>query len=718
MSTRKKGATNKSKDNQPAPKKRKVAKSKSNADQAAKTNDDTTSSTASSSAAASTRQTVPNLPGLDESGLRYSQIARVLESTGDIQGFGAPELGSSQEFNWYNNLIDQQGDAQQQLELLKSLRNSGGLSLSGIMDLKDSVQGPRSVAPQEVFNVPNPTNVSLTTQLLNDISVLPTVSGEDTTLLEQFIKSEGKKGLDIRKPIVGGGTQVPSGSGPSQQQTQAVPQTTTSAAGPSQAPSTSGSSSFPLLTTLGDTPAGVISQLAAFDQALETHLKQMKLQQREVIDNIQNRVELEKLVKVQAEYDKQITAASTKLDQLNDTHILPAPDAYRLTRLLDSFQLHSRRLRVLREELFQAQSGQPIKPIAGLVITKQPFPCTVKQSKSVDDPVEVHLLTGSKVELQNMGPVKAELINEDYNPISKKKNAAPAIQNSSEQMDENGVAVFKRLIFPHGSRVKSVNMRFGQEVTINGVLVRLQSDATKPFIVMTNHGQRSTTEGKLLKKHTFFGRTEIPWAAFANAMQLHYIRATKQDPMKPARPLSLKDIEYLHLTKFAGKTTVNQEDYDSFWAWFGTILYKIRNHQKHILPMWIKGLIYGFLSREDADRLLQTPTAEPGSFLIRFSDRCAGQFVVVYVSRTKKENGEVGREVKHYLVKPDDIEKKSTLPDFLRDCENLWWLLQLVRDQETGVISLRPRNKDDILAPYYTRERTQPLPFGYDNRQP
>jgi hypothetical protein len=38
--------------------------------------------------------------------------------------------------------------------------------------------------------------------------------------------------------------------------------------------------------------------------------------------------------------------------------------------------------------------------------------------------------------------------------------------------------------------------------------------------------------------------------------------------------------------------SINQEDYDQFWAWFGTILYKIRNHQKHILPMWIKGTRY------------------------------------------------------------------------------------------------------------------------------
>ncbi|MFN7131836.1 MAG: endonuclease/exonuclease/phosphatase family protein, partial [Myxococcales bacterium] len=72
---------------------------------------------------------------------------------------------------------------------------------------------------------------------------------------------------------------------------------------------------------------------------------------------------------------------------------------------------HARRLRLYQEELFQAQSGQPVKPVASLVITKQPFPCTVKQSKSVDDPVDVVLITGAKSEIQAMGQVKAELIN-------------------------------------------------------------------------------------------------------------------------------------------------------------------------------------------------------------------------------------------------------------------------------------------------------------------
>ena len=53
----------------------------------------------------------------------------------------------------------------------------------------------------------------------------------------------------------------------------------------------------------------------------------------------------------------------------------------------------------------------------------------------------------------SLGPsiVQAELINEDYNPIMKKKNSAPAIQNGEEPLDENGVVCFPfyALFFTH-----------------------------------------------------------------------------------------------------------------------------------------------------------------------------------------------------------------------------------------------------------------------------
>lgn len=550
-----------------------------------------------------------------------------------------------------------------------------------------------------------------------------TTATATTTATGTALSLRGNK-RDIRKPVRGKQKETTTTTAATTITTTTAASSSSSSADQSSSSGVGPSCTLPSMTL----PAsGEIAHMANVEFTVDNQLKAMKFQQRRVIDNPADREELEMLLRAQAELRKQIEGATVRLEQINETHILNASDAYKLTRMSDTFQVHSTRLRVLQDEIYQLQTAPAgrsvdIKPVAALVIVKQPFPCTVKQSKSVDDPVQVQLITGAKLEMQAAGPVQAELVNEDFNPVptSKKKNSVPPIQNNQELLDESGIATFKQLTFPHGSRVKSVTMRFAVDLTVadqHQQKLRLHSEGSKPFIVMTNHGQRSTTEGKLLKRHTFNGRAEIPWIAFANAVQLHYIRATKQDPLKPARPLSLKDLEYLHITRFNGKAMITQEDYDAFWAWFGTILYKIRNHQKHILPMWIKGLVYGFLSREDSDRLMRTQQAMPGSFLIRFSDRCAGQFVVVYVAQSKKE-GTDGKKVKHYLVKADDIEKKSTLPDFLRDCENLWYILQIVRDPDTGVITLRPRNKDEVLAPYYTRERAQALPFGYDGHQP
>ncbi len=44
---------------------------------------------------------------------------------------------------------------------------------------------------------------------------------------------------------------------------------------------------------------------------------------------------------------------------------------------------------------------------------------------------------------------------------------------------------------------------------MDGTLVYLQSEPSKPFIVMTNDGQRCTTEGILLKKQIFSERSEV-----------------------------------------------------------------------------------------------------------------------------------------------------------------------------------------------------------------
>ena len=76
---------------------------------------------------------------------------------------------------------------------------------------------------------------------------------------------------------------------------------------------------------------------------------------------------------------------------------------------------------------------------------------------------------------------------------------------------------------------------------------------------------------------------------FANILQIHYLRATRQNTAEPQRPLSLRELQYLaQLDQFKGKPTVHVRDFEAFWNWFGDAMHKIR-HQKPFSSMWLQG---------------------------------------------------------------------------------------------------------------------------------
>lgn len=435
--------------------------------------------------------------------------------------------------------------------------------------------------------------------------------------------------------------------------------------------------------------------------------------------------EAEKLAKETRELQQNIDYCLGSLQRTNETYILIPVVAYRIQQMLDQLRLLQCKLNVLKEELDQAQflyrtgGGRAmvdLKPCAAMVITKQPFPSYIIQQKTIDSPIHVSVIPGSMVDqVKGLEPVKAELINQEYNPSTDRRGGKsgggnsggglPSVSHASERLDATGTASFERLTFPRGTRVKCINMKFASKVALNGQQAHLQSDMSKPFIVMTNHGQSSMAGGRLFKKYTFNDKPEIAWPAFANSLQLHYLQVTKQDPMNPERPLSFDDLEYLHRTRFSNKSHVSQEDFNGFWEWFGTILRKISNNQKHMQDLWIKGMIYGFISRADADKLLAS--TQPGSFIIRFSETNAGQFVVVY----KNSNG----DSRHCLITEESEKRNVSLANFLRDMgSELWCLLQLVREKDTGEIDLVPKNKDELLADYYDNLSNKGPTWGYD----
>jgi hypothetical protein len=153
---------------------------------------------------------------------------------------------------------------------------------------------------------------------------------------------------------------------------------------------------------------------------------------------------------------------------------------------------------------------------AALMITKQPFPKPVKQkaksTSHIEDPTVVELIKAPKADCKPVGPVRAQLIHEDY----KSQPTSMDITNDQQEMDENGYVSFTELRFPSGTRQKMVRLQFCVQVRfvkIDGTIgtEALESDTSQPFVILTNENQWKVSEGLLLKKDIFDIQKEATW---------------------------------------------------------------------------------------------------------------------------------------------------------------------------------------------------------------
>ena len=218
-------------------------------------------------------------------------------------------------------------------------------------------------------------------------------------------------------------------------------------------------------------------------------------------------------------------------------------------------------------------------------------------------------------------------------------------------------------------------------LTVNGrtTNIPIQSEPSAPFIVFTNECQWEESEGSLLKKDCFDAH-EIPFTRFANYLQVHFLRSTRQDPYNPERALSLHDLNYIARARFENRSEINKSDFDEFLQWFGQVLRKIR-HQPQFHQLWVKGLVYGFIGRDEAEKLLAPH--QPGTFLIRFSESVPGKVVVTSV-HNKDSAG--GKTFEHILVAAGQSDAHNRLLEILRkeyvcnECLHIcmWWFYEFL----------------------------------------
>ncbi|KAF2072882.1 hypothetical protein CYY_005806 [Polysphondylium violaceum] len=454
----------------------------------------------------------------------------------------------------------------------------------------------------------------------------------------------------------------------------------------------------------------IINECLKLHIAQKEQLDKMKIVQKQVLAHPQKET-FQMLDNEQNTLKKQIDAEITSLQQIDQTFVLSPPEIRNVIFLLHELTIQSIQLELYHEELqLLVRPQNPPPTIAALVVIEQPFPMVITKCKPLeDDPVVVQLLSGTRTELQMIGKVRATMIVENQQG-SKSANSPKTIETEVVSMDETNRLAKYHLKFLNGTRKNPVTLKFGMQVqVVGGTPVNIESPPSSPFIVITNECQYEESDGTLLKKDSFGNNTDIPWASYANKLQRHFLRATRQDFMKPTRYLSRHELLYIHQHFFGGKPAISQSSFDAFWIWFGKGLQKLR-YQRHVCSMWQSGLIYGFISRQSVEEALRNE--DQGTFLIRFSERHAGHFAIGY----KVDDPDPEKRIRHYLVKADDTAgAKKTLPDFLSECPQFTKILQLTIDVQTGEPRLRNFPKDVVLEPYYSKRETLPATNGYDS---
>jgi hypothetical protein len=336
---------------------------------------------------------------------------------------------------------------------------------------------------------------------------------------------------------------------------------------------------------------------------------------------------------------------------LHEEILLPqtTQEAFWLERDL---RLELEQLLLYEEELAELRKpSNNAHTVAKLVIVKQPFPKPIKKSTTVtgadsehEDPTVVRLMTGAKVCFKPESNVIAEVISEDPRRGEEKFKAG------DRPLNEEGFATFSDLQFERPTRLNmanlyfSVNVRFiGDEIHPPHVRV-IRSDPSAPFVVITNESQWGDSEGILMAQKIFGSQSsKVNWPNLANHIQLHFIRSTRQDLIKPERPLSQNDLNYLARTLFDNRREITKEEFNKFWDWFGLACRRIR-HQLPFHTLWMKGLVFGFISRPEAEILLKNE--DPGTFLIRFSVTSPGKLVLSYVKYDRQKH----KEISHFLL--------------------------------------------------------------------
>jgi hypothetical protein len=420
----------------------------------------------------------------------------------------------------------------------------------------------------------------------------------------------------------------------------------------------------------------ILTQLQKTVQLLAAKLDSMKEQQKVILHQHADSSSITIILARYKEITAQLEQISLMCRNIHTTRILSVHELFLYQDIQLTLPMLEKQHELLVAELKHHEHPHQHERLwAALVIAKQQFPQTVRQNKPLagNVPIIVKLLADSCAEFAGLSQVRATLSMHDEK--QKRKFMGELLKNEVQDLDlRTGTAEYN-LSFVQGTRMSRATVKFSMDVQLKTgktVTSRSLKVHSEPFIVITNESQWDESEGALIALSAFGERTVSEWPHLCNILQEHVVQELRNngDPNRPFRALSKTDLEYFHRQFFASKSQVTLNEYNKFWEWFGKA-FQVLRFQKHINTLWQLGVVYGFMSREDAAVIVKD--VEPGTFLIIFADKYPGQLAIAYVSPKS-------RGVKHYLIGHYDTGAKKALPAFLFEHPPLTHVVQFTHE--------------------------------------
>merc|ERR1712000_303455 len=212
-----------------------------------------------------------------------------------------------------------------------------------------------------------------------------------------------------------------------------------------------------------------------------------------------------------------------------------------------------------------------------LYIVSQPFPQAFMYRKKLQTTLVCKLLTGALADFL-VAPLSAEAVSE--HPTALSSSTRPlTIDHDRVTLDNDGIATFKNVSFSSGSRKLPVRLKFIAEIddpNHKRAPFKIESQLSRPFVVMTHENQWVETVGSLLRATLFPANVhQTSWQHFANVFQHHVVRTTRQDVDRPLRPLTLNELAHFHRVHFGRNAYIDATSFDKFWKWFGPALNRL-----------------------------------------------------------------------------------------------------------------------------------------------